>query len=550
VTFGGSPDQGAVWRHRSGKYLSGMRSRWGRIALLAVVAFATTAGIAPTAGAARATAGRPPWSVPSAPRLVRLTGPYAAPASATGMVDDAQAQTIDGFGASGAWWPYYAQHFSAQTKRQVGELLFSPRGLDLSQYRYNIGGGGVGVKVPYKAAPTFLVRPGVYDWSRDPGGLYFLRQAADYRVPSLIGFVNSAPAAWTTDARSCGGSLVPGTETAYAHYLADVVHHLYVADGIRLSYVSPVNEPDAAQATCTQEGMTVPVSDRAALVEAVASALSSTTPGARVIADETSLVSQLLAEAPLWLDGPARQSVAVLAHHTYDYPDTATLAQEASLPAARHWASEICCFNGKGFGWQYDPTMTSGLWLANTIWGDLAVAHDSAFDWWLALSPNLGCNPVAQRGCPGVVQARGRNDGLIYFDRRFAADGNQTLYLTKRYWVLAGFSRYVRPGDVLHEVAGLPPGLRAVAFSAGSGAAVSRWTVVVIDNAPSGSTNLHIDLPRQAVRSSSSLQTAVVTDAHADLAALTPGSAVSYRNGRLTATVPAGSVSTFVIRAR
>jgi hypothetical protein len=195
--------------------------------------------------------------------------------------------------------------------------------------------------------------------------------------------------------------------------------------------------------------------------------------------------------------------------------------------------------------------MTSGLWLANTIWGDLAVAHDNAFDWWLALSPNLGCDPARDRGCAAQVQARGRNDGLIYFDRHFANDGDQSLYLTKRYWVMAGFSRYVRPGDVVHNVAGLPEDVRALTFAEAGKPTPSRWTVVVINNSPGSSAEVRIALPQDRGRGepSYSIADAVTTDAHQDLSPMTQGSSVEYRSGVLTATVSPASVSTFVLRA-
>ena len=97
---------------------------------------------------------------------------------ATAVVDHGGSQTMQGFGASGAWWPIDLVDFSPDVRQQVAELLFGPDGLALSAYRYNIGGGGVGVKNPLRAPETFLVRPGVYDWGRDRGGRLFLRAAA------------------------------------------------------------------------------------------------------------------------------------------------------------------------------------------------------------------------------------------------------------------------------------------------------------------------------------------------------------------------------------
>jgi O-glycosyl hydrolase len=459
-----------------------------------------------------------------------------------GVVSSDSGQSIQGFGASGAWWPNDLQHFSPAGQEHVASLLFDPSGLALSQYRYNIGGGGVGVTTPEKLAPTFLTSPGNYDWSADPGGTGFLLMAAQHGVRTLIGFVNSAPAAWTTDHKSCGGALVPGTEAAYASYLTTVVAHLHDVDHVTLSYVSPVNEPDASQPTCRQEGMRVPVGQRAALVKAVASALAKRAPYAHVIADESSLVaSQLLPEAPQWLSAPgAASSVAAIAHHTYDYPPLPVLRQVAQLGQKFDkplWASEICCKNNHGFGYQFDPTMNSGLWLANTIWADLTQAHDSAFDWWTALSPRLGCNPVADPACVSRVNPLGRNDALLYYDPA-GADHNETIYPTKRYWALGNFSRYVRPGAVLHNVSGVPAGTRAVAFSSKSG-----WSIVVINDAPVGTPPTPISVHIPTGGHALSPVTAVETSDTLDLA---PVPLPRYRSATMTASVAPHSVTTYV----
>ena len=425
-----------------------------------------------------------------------LTAPTTASASGrqsdhpgtvpTALVSPTAAQTMDGFGASGAWWPSDLEHFPAAVQERVADLLFSRTGIGLSSYRYNIGGGGVGVTDPTRAPQTFLAAAGVYDWSADPGGMRFLRLARDHEVPILTGFVNSAPPSMTTNGKSCGGQLVPGDETAYAAYLAEVARHLRSVDGITLSYISPMNEPDNSFGSCGQEGMAVPVGQRAAVVQDLGRALGDRAPFARAIADESSLAAfQFLPEIPQWLPVPGtRKWVAALAHHAYEYPTDAQAAPVAGLGTRFGlplWMTEICCYDGRGplvgFGQQYDPSMTSGLWLADTIYQDIAVIGDSQFDWWTALSSKLGCDPVAQSSCPAVLNGSGWNDGLLYFDPNYRSDGNHAVYQTKRYSVLGNFSRYVRPGAVRHAVSDVPSGLDALAFERHG-----DWTVVVVDN--------------------------------------------------------------------
>jgi O-glycosyl hydrolase len=398
-------------------------------------------------------------------------------------VDPADAQPIDGFGASGAWWPNDLVKFPSRVQRHVEDMLFSRRGIALSGYRYNIGGGGVGVHTPARAPK---------EESTDTAGRTFLRAAQAKGVPVLTGFVNSAPPQFTTNGQSCGGSLKPGSEAAYARYLAAIVKRLHDDDHVTLRYLSPMNEPDNSFGDCGQEGMQVPVEQRASVVQALGRELARRAPYAKVIADETTADAILVNEAPQWLTVPGTpRYLAAIAHHTYDFPNDALraplveLAQRFGKPT---WMTEICCYKGSGgvatsFGAQYDPTMTQGLWLADQIYDDLTVARDSAWYWWTALSSAIGCDPRADPSCVTRVNATGFNDGLLYYDQNFAGDGNVDVYTTKRFFVLGQFSRYVRPGAVRHDVQGAPDGVRVMAFRHGR-----DWSVVAWNEGPTAAT--------------------------------------------------------------
>lgn len=83
----------------------------------------------------------------------------------------------------------------------------------------------------------------MYNWSADPQGVYFLKKAAEYKVPLITAFVNSAPPAFTSNNRSCGGMIVNAQIPGYAQYLADVISH-WKEEGVIFTHVSPMNEPD------------------------------------------------------------------------------------------------------------------------------------------------------------------------------------------------------------------------------------------------------------------------------------------------------------------
>lgn len=517
------------------------------------------------------------WSAASAASLVAASvpaGPWSAPAlarapAAPATVDDVPIQTMQGFGASGAWWPNDLVHFRPEVQQAVADLLFGPRGIALSVYRFNIGGGGVGVSHPGHATETFLVSPGVYDWSRDPGGRLFLRLAAERRVPILIGFVNSAPSPWTTNGESRGGELQPEAIPAFAEYLADVVAHFHDAEGITLSYVSPMNEPNYTFADGFQEGMAVPVEHRAALVHALGKELAARASYCRVIADESSRVGEhFMRDVPRWLSVPGTsEHVAALALHRYDFANDLPLRLAREFAEDRGkalWSTEICCIDSRTGTWgaQYDPTIKSALMMAHMIWQGLTVANDAAFHWWLACSSVIGTDPASDPDAASRENDTGWNDGLLYYDPNYAENGNQQIYPTKRYFALGNFSRYVRPGDRRHDVTGAPRDLQILAFSneptgaastapaqlprAGTSARRS-WTVVVINNARTGSdpTAFRLQLPVDASERLAP-RIAVETSAERNLDPVELPDVSP--NGMLSARVPAQSITTYVLR--
>jgi O-glycosyl hydrolase len=471
--------------------------------------------------------------------------PTRALAYGTATVSSRPSQVMEGFGASGAWWPNDLVNFASARQQQVADMLFSPSGIGLSVYRYNIGGGGYGVTNPVRAPQTFLIAPGSYDYSRDPGGRLFLGLAAAAKVPILIGFVNSAPTYWTTNGLNCGGSLSSGAEPAFAGYLADITAHFQDA-GTPFAYMSPMNEPDYTFAGGKQEGMAVPVAKRAVLVKAVATELASRALSTRVTADESSQVgTQFNPEAPKWMNvADTPQYVGTLAHHLYDFPSSFTLQQAAQIASSygkQLWCSEVCCFvtsTGR-WGQQYDPTIGNAVVMANLIWQCLTQANDAAFHWWTAVSSAMGCDPKANPASAGQVNSSGWNDGLLYYDPNYATNGNQDIYVSKRYYALGNFSRYVRPGDSRYGVSNVPVNLRMLAFANGG-----RWTLVVINTASAGSaaTSFRLQMP---VRVQPSF--AVETSAVNNLGSVALPGATS--GGIVSGSVPAQSITTLGFNA-
>jgi hypothetical protein len=261
-----------------------------------------------------------------------------------------------------------------------------------------------------------------------------------------------------------------------------------------------------------------------------------------VSADESSQVAQFNSEVPQWMNqAGTAQYVANLAHHTYDFPSDSARAGVAAVGrqfGKPTWSSEICCFTGvnAGYGAQYDPTITGALAMTSIIHRDLTIAGDSAFHWWTAVSKVMGCSPGSDPACATRVNTTGYNDGLIYYDPSFATNGNQNLYLTKRFYGLGQYSRFVRPGAVRYDVAGAPAGVQILATKLGD-----TWTLVV--NNLNASTQ-DVDVSLSAV-SGMTATGAYRTSASQSLAAI----GLPATSGRTaTLSLPGQSITTYTFR--
>ena len=463
-----------------------------------------------------------------------ISAPLASAATPTvAEVSPHAAQTIDNIGASGAWWVNDLKNFDPKVQARVSRLLFSKDGLALSSYRYNIGGGGTGVTYAPRAPETFVKDDGSYDWSKDKAGRTFLYAAAKYGVKDLIAFVNSAPAQWKTNARSCGGYLKAENTQDYAKYVADVTDH-FAKQGVRFDYISPFNEPTNSFDDCGQEGMLVPVDQRDDIVRALGAEQQARGRRTGIIADESSSTVSFNTEVPQWISQPdTAQYVDKLAHHTYNNPgddQRAKIYETSRSVGKQSWSTEICCFGNGGTGWaqEYDPTIDGGLNLSRIIYKDFATAHDSAFQWWVALSEMIGSDPLAKN-------SEGWNDGLIYYDPDYATNGNQTLYYTKRYYALGQYSKFVRPGSVAHNVTGVPDGVEVSTYDDHG-----KWVAVVNNhNTTDTAVKLHFN-SKAPVRASKAVRTSA-TESWANVAK------PSVKGGTASATLPARSITTYVL---
>ena len=347
-----------------------------------------------------------------------------------------------------------------------------------------------------RGVQSFMNSNGTYDWTRDGTGMYYLKTAVALNVSSITFFINAAPSGLNATSKSstpCGGTLKTASIPAFVSYIETVLAH-WISQGVRIDYISPMNEPDDSFSSCGQEGMAVLQSDRSKVFQQLRAALSnSTTAGVRAVkitGDETSqIASEALTEYGNWLPGVlAGRYIDAISVHMYDWPDDATLLNYAQLiknctPAGISpppiKMTEIAAFQSatgirREWGWtgnsimgaQYDPSMSSALDMARMIWQWLTLVNAESFDWWTAVSVTMPCSPSEDATCATAVRnGTGWNDALIYYDYNYAIAKNYNFYLTKRFRVYRHFTKFIRPGSIRYNIPNevLPYGTVAVA---------------------------------------------------------------------------------------
>jgi len=379
-------------------------------------------------------------------------------------------QTIEHFGASDAWSVQFVGEWPEQKKHGIAELLFSqendsdgnPKGIGLSMWRFNVGAGSAqqgeesGIRDEWRRAESFLESDGSYNWERQSGQVWFANAAKEFGVGKLLIFPNSPPVSMTKTGKAYAkdGQSNLGEENyqAFGEYLSQVIMGLQ-EKGLKVDYVSPVNEPQWDWSDGGQEGTPFWNSEIFGIVRALDKALSEENLNTKIDVAEAGKINYLYEQADKegrgnqvaeffqpessnYIGDLTHVSSTVSAHSYFTTsPFEAAVNQRERVASAvstvqglSYWMSEYCILgdnggeiNGSGRDLGIDPA----LYVARVIHNDLTVSNASAWHWWLAISPY------------------DYKDGLIYIDKQ-KEDGNY--YESKMLWALGNYSRFVKPG--------------------------------------------------------------------------------------------------------
>jgi O-glycosyl hydrolase len=378
---------------------------------------------------------------------------------------DAQAerQTMEGFGAAGAWWAQDVGGWEDAKRNQVADLLFDRlKGAGLSFYRYNIGGGdGENIQDTWRRAITFEVAPGKYDWTRDANAMWMLRAARERGVENFVAFVNSPPARMTISGLTTGekdgsSNLSPDKYAEFSQYLVDVLYHLREDERIPIQWISPVNEPQWNWSYKNgQEGCHYGPDEVLALARVLLQTLQKNHLDVKLSMFESGewkssdvYIEKLSSDSQVWSALPhisihsywstRSDKIRFMSYMNKNHPDKAL------------WMSEWTEMkDGR------DAGMDSALVMAGTMHDDLTIANVTSWQYWIALSKYQ------------------YHDGLIYVN---PLDHN--VLQTKRLWVMANYSRFIRPGYIRLETRGDNDTLQISSYRSADD---QRWVLVAVN---------------------------------------------------------------------
>ncbi|GCE09884.1 hypothetical protein KDAU_72130 [Dictyobacter aurantiacus] len=448
-----------------------------------------------------------------------------------------QFQTIQGWGTSMAWWANWAGSLSDSQRVPLADKLFDPNtGIGLNVLRYNFGADGPGNVCHnsiasgkagiYTNIPSYEPTSGSYDWSQDANQRWVL-QAAQARGANIFeGFVNSPPAWMTTNSCTSGASgnaenISSGHYDDYASYLSTIAQHFHDTWGLTLQTIEPFNEPTPGYWNYDgdQEGTNVSTVTQNTIVNKLGAKLDQTGVSAysQVSAPDDTSVDRSNNDYNSY-DGSAKGYVAQYNTHTYggstgdrDYAYN-NIGQAGNK---RLWMSEW------GAGAQSSP-IAAGITLSQEILTDEQHLHPSSWVIWQAAD-----NYFSSGGS-------GNNGSINDLWGLASTDSNGNIIYPSRYYAMGNYSKFVRPGYKMIENS---DSNTFSAYDAGS-----QTLVLVSTNSSSSSTNVTYNLSN--FNSVGSSATPYQTTASQNLAQLAN---VSITNNAFTSTLPAQSITTFVI---
>ncbi len=385
-------------------------------------------------------------------------------------------QTIDGFGASGAFQrATYLMNFPDPQRTAILDALFSQTsGAGLSIVRNIVGDGST----LSDGVPTIEPSLNNWVWTGDEGQIWIMQQAQARGTDRFMSTVWSPPAWMKTNGSVIGGSLDTSHYQDYADYLSRYGREYESRFGLPIYAISLANEP------CISVSYSSSCWTGAQFRDFIKNNLIATFAAdgvpAKVMIGEKDSWSETIANESL-ADPTSAARVDIVGGHRYS--GSITAFSNAINHGKKVWETEVSYFSGS------DSSITDGIRWAKEVHNFLVVDTNAFLYWWLVTEKTDG-------------------EALVNINR-----SNNTYTLNKRLFTLGNYARFVRPDYVRFESTASPAS--NIFTTAYRDPATNKFAVVVINDNSSSQT---IDLAPSGFTAAS--VTPYVTDGTRNLAQL------------------------------
>ena len=421
---------------------------------------------------------------------IRLSGAEPLPDASVSIDTSKCYQTIQDFGASDCWTTeFIGDYYSTTQKAKAAKWLFSqqmdkngnPEGIGLSCWRVNIGAGSAtqgedsNIAEEVHRTECFLNQDGTYDWTRQDGQQWFMRQAKEYGVEHFLFFSNSPPIYYTKNGKANANNqnITCNLKTTcyddFAEFLATVTKH-FVDEGYNVTYIDPVNEPQYDWKS-GQEGSPWENSDITKLAKQLDKSIASREIDTKILIPEAGSLTCLYAGTSargnkqieaFWKRtnsstyiGNLKSLAPVAAAHSYWTVSSDELLREVREKARNEAAKYGVQVMQTEWSMLDDPPSTSAgfpasyaeaskmsiaLFMGKLIQCDLTIGNMVGWSYWTAFSQEKW----GHKNRFHLIRVNTKGDTGEESTGDLKQGG--TLTADKNLWVLGNFSRFIRPG--------------------------------------------------------------------------------------------------------
>ena len=450
---------------------------------------------------------------------------------------------FEGWGTSLCWWANRIG-YSDSLSQQAADLFYGDDGLRLNIARFNIGGGDDPTHTHITRTDSNM--PGytkynngnvTYDWSADHNQRNVLMKSIEAAGDDMIVemFSNSPPYYMTNSGCSSGGkdpnknNLKDDYYDDFAEYLAEVCLHYEKEWGVDIQSITPLNEPYTnfwSAYSNKQEGCHFDQgASESNIILELQKSMDKRGLGDVILSgsDETSIDVQISSYNKLSAD--AKNAIGRIDTHSYSGSKRSELKELALKEGKNLWMSEV---DGGSTAGTNAGEMGSALWLADRIALDMNELNSTAWIMWQVIDNHISKEGYNGNKDKGMVDVNGGFWGTAVADH-----DNNKIILTKKYYGFGQYTRYIRPGMTM---------LKSSRTTLAAYDKENQQLVIVAYNTSGSAKDMYFDLSGFDTTG----ETAQIIRTSATENWANAGTAKTS-SGSLTVSLPANSISTFII---